>query len=247
MASTVYVGLVATSDAHGVLGSASFDHLAIPARMQCSPLSFGAVGDGKTDNTTAIQNAVDACAGRGGGTVELSVVGNNVAYVTGPFTLKSHVYLQIDRGVTLQGTIDHSRYVGAYINWVYQRNEALIAADAATDVRIMGAGTIDGAGGRPQPDGSSSWWALVANNPHVGRPWLLEFYRSNQVTISGVTLQNAPNWNQALRFSSGITESGVTVNARRRIRRTPMASTSSARRMSRSQASTSALAMTTSR
>jgi polygalacturonase len=88
----------------------------------CSPLKFGAVGDGMTDNTSAIQNAVDTCAAQGGGTVALSVVGKNAVYVTGPFTLRSHVHLQIDQGVTLQATNEHSRYVAAYINWVYQPN-----------------------------------------------------------------------------------------------------------------------------
>jgi polygalacturonase len=179
----------------------------------CSPLAFGAVGDGSTDNTTAIQNAVNACAAQGGGNVELSVVGNNAVYVTGPFVLKSQVQLQIDSGVTLQATNDHSRYVGAYINWVYQPNEALISAEGADNVGIIGAGIIDGAGNELQPNGGPSWWTLGASQPTSTRPWLLEFYQCNHVTISGVTLKNSPMWNQALRFSNDITESGVTINA----------------------------------
>jgi hypothetical protein len=94
---------------------------AIYSNPACNPLNFGAVGDGTTDNTTAIQNAVNSCAKQGGGIVELSVVGSNAVYLTGPFTLQSNVQLEIDNGVTLQGTNDHSRYVGAYINWVYQQ------------------------------------------------------------------------------------------------------------------------------
>jgi len=43
------------------------------------------------------------------------------------------------------------------------------------------------------------------------RPLVLEFYQCDHVTISGVTLQNQPYWTQALRFSSDITESGVTI------------------------------------
>jgi polygalacturonase len=193
----------------------SSDTGAAASTTVCSPLSFGAVGDGKTDNTTAIQNAVDACAVQTGGTVELSVDGKNAVYVTGPFTLKSHVHLQIDQGVTLQATNAHSRYVAAYINWVYQPNEALISAKGATDVAIIGPGIIDGAGNQPDPnDGGRTWYELrtaeTAANPST-RPWVLEFYQCDHVTISGVTLQNQPYWTQALRFSSDITESGVTI------------------------------------
>ena len=208
MVSQVYVGLAVSSHAAGTLSTAVFDNLTITAAVPpappgpCSPLSFGAVGDGKIDNTTAIQNAISACAGQGGGIVELGVVGSNAVYLTGPFTLASHVQLQIDQGVTLQATSDHSRYVGAYINWVYQPHEALISAKGATDVGIIGAGTIDGAGGQLQPNGDPSWWTLAPGQPTSARPWLIEFYQCDHVTISGVTLQNQPYWTQALRFSS---------------------------------------------
>jgi polygalacturonase len=191
-----------------------------PPPTACNPTSFGAVGDGMTDNTAAIQNAVNACAAQGGGIVELSVAGNNAVYVTGPFTLKSHVHLFIDKGVTLQATNTHSRYVAAYINWVYRPNEALISAKAATDVAILGSGIIDGAGDQPDPnDGGRTWHDVAAAesaaNPST-RPWVLEFYQCDHVTISGVTLQHQPYWMQALRFSSDITESGVTINGKGR-------------------------------
>jgi polygalacturonase len=184
--------------------------------MACNPLSFGAIGDGTTDNTAAIQNAVNACAAQGGGIVELAVAGKNAVYVTGPFTLKSHVHLQIDQGVTLQAIVTHSRYVAAYINWVYQPNEALISAKGATDVGIIGAGTIDGAGDQPDPnDGGRTWHEVALTESATNRstrPWVLEFYQCDHVTISGVTLQHQPYWTQALRYSSDITESGVTIN-----------------------------------
>jgi polygalacturonase len=183
------------------------------APRSCSPLSFGAVADGKTDSTDAIQKAINSCAERGGGIVELGVVGSNTVYLTGPFTLKSHVRLQIDKEVTLQATNDHSRYVGADLNWVYRPNEALISAAGATDVGITGAGTIDGAGNQPQPDGGPAWWTHAAGRPTSTRPWLIEFYQCNHVTITGVTLRNPPMWTQALRFSNDIIESGVTIRA----------------------------------
>jgi polygalacturonase len=220
----------------------------------CDPLNYGAVGNGAfgtgngtdntnaitsgTDNTSAIQAAINACAAAGGGIVPLSVVNGQGVYVTGPITLASHVLLQINEGVTLAATNDQSRYVPAFINWVYQPNEALISAVNATDVGIIGSGTIDGGGGALQPGGGPSWWTQAAsfaigntgpinsygvayylNPPDVPtsngmpRPFLLEFYQCNNILINGVTLQNAPMWHQGLRFSNNINETGVTVNA----------------------------------
>lgn len=182
----------------------------------CDPQSFGAVGDGLTDNTRAIQTAIDACATQGGGTVKLSATGSSAVYVTGPITLKSHVHLQIDGGVTLQAINDHRRFVPAYVNWVYRPNEALISAKGATDVGILGAGTIDGASDQPDPnDGGRTWHDVgQADNATIKstRPWVLEFYQCDRVTITGVTIQNQPYWTQAIRYSSDVVESGVTIN-----------------------------------
>jgi polygalacturonase len=199
--------LLASCDANVSEGSAP---------VVCNPLTFGAVGDGKTDNTVAIQRAVDECAAQGGGITELSMEDKNAVYVTGPFTLKSHVYLYVDEGVTLRATNEHSRYVAAYVKWVYRPNEALISAEGATDVGIIGAGTIDGASNEPDPnDGGRTWYDVAtaesAANPST-RPWVLEFYQCDHVLINGVTLLNQPYWTQALRFSSDIIESGVTIN-----------------------------------
>jgi polygalacturonase len=185
---------------------------ATPETAGCNPLSFGAVADGKTDNTGAIQSAIDACAKRGGGTVVLSATGRNSVYVTGPLTLKSHVYLDIQAEVTLQGTRDHTRYAGAFINWVFQPNEALIAANGASDVAIEGDGTIDGAGGQLQPDGGPSWWSL-GRKRSIYRPWLVEFYQCDRAAVHGVTLRNSPMWTLVFRFSKRIVVSRVKVRA----------------------------------
>lgn len=196
-------------------GSASTPTQNTPVKpLACNPLSLGAVADGKTDNTVAIQAAIDSCAQQGGGMVELTVSGTNV-YVTGPIVLKNHVHLYIDDGVTLQSTNDHSRFVPAFVGWVYRANEALISANGATDVAILGGGTIDGASDVPDPNDGGRTWHDVGQADSATlkstRPWMLEFYLCDQVTVSGVTLQNYPYWAQAFRYSSNITETGVTI------------------------------------
>ena len=49
-------------------------------------VDFGAVADGKTVNTKAIQSAIDACVAVGGGTVTVPAG----VFVTGTIWLKSH-------------------------------------------------------------------------------------------------------------------------------------------------------------
>src|SRR5690242_7363987 len=62
-------------------------------------LVVNAVGDGITNSTKAIQQAIDDCAKGNGGIVSFK----SGAYVTGALFLRSNVYLRVDQGVTLLG------------------------------------------------------------------------------------------------------------------------------------------------
>ena len=201
------------------------------AGNSCSPLDYGAVGDGLTDNTTAIQSAIKACATKGGGIVRLSMVDGKGTYLTSPILLASHVKLQLDVGVTLLGTNDHTKYARAFLNYPYHANEALVSAYQAVDTGIVGSGTIDGQGGITAANGGPAWWSLkqapgatingityyaapytdIPTSYGVPRPWLVEFYQCTNVTVNGITLTNSPMWNLVFRYSTNITVSEYTV------------------------------------
>ena len=58
---------------------------------------YGAKPDGTTDNTAAIQKAIDDCAAKGGGRV---LVPGGGRYMTYTLNLRNNVELHIDRGAT---------------------------------------------------------------------------------------------------------------------------------------------------
>ena len=109
---------------------------------------YGAKPDGATDNTAAIQKAIDDCAAKGGGRV---IVPGGGKYVTYTLNLKNNVELHIDRGATLLGGEDPFKYPVFETNavWNAERSprfnrRAMFYMVGQTNVAITGAGTIDG-------------------------------------------------------------------------------------------------------
>lgn len=68
--------------------------------------NYGAVADGKTVNTTAIQKAIDDCAMHGGG----RVIVNGGVFVTGTVFMKSNVELCVEANATLMASANTDDY-----------------------------------------------------------------------------------------------------------------------------------------
>src|SRR5579871_2204164 len=66
----------------------------------------GAIADGKTLNTSAIQQTIQACAASGGGHVVIP----EGQWLTGPITLQSNIDLHLEKGAMVQFTRDRSQY-----------------------------------------------------------------------------------------------------------------------------------------
>jgi polygalacturonase len=204
----------------------------------CDPRSYGAVNDGKTDNTTALQTAIDRCA-QSGGVVPITGGGT---YVTGPIELRSRIYLRIDAPTVLKNTTDHTRYQPAFIGYPFRfandpsvtgtgpslpgKPEAMISANDVEESGIIGDGTIDGSGADLDNLGGPSWWQLAAaaktltsypgfpdipTSNGLPRPWLVEFYNSRHIRIEGVLLTNSPMWDLGLRYDTDVEVDGMRV------------------------------------
>lgn len=155
----------------------------------------GAVADGSTLNTAAIQKTIDTAAGSGGGTV---VIPKGV-FLSGSIFLKPGVNLQLDEGAVLKGSSDtkdypkmRTRIEGQFIDWL----PALVNADQTDHLRIGGTGTLDG-------NGAPFWKAFLDRrradpktaNLDVPRPRLALIQNSKDVRISGITFKDSGFWN----------------------------------------------------
>jgi polygalacturonase len=133
-------------------------------------LDNGAVPDGPTMNTQAIQKTLDACKAAGGGTVHIPPG----TFLTAPLTLCSNLNLHLDKGAVLQMTDKLSDF-----------------PRSCHDISITGEGTIDGNGG--------AWWPRYGKAPGADalphRPFLLVLKNCRRVLVRDILLQNSPMFN----------------------------------------------------
>ena len=168
----------------GVLTAAaqdySWDRLPVIARPvfktdSFSIVAYGAVADGITLNTLAINKAIDDCSRKGGGVV---VVPRGL-WLTGPLTLRSHVNLYIDRAAIIQFTADHDQYPIAVGNWEGHpaaRCQSPLSGHDLEDVAITGTGIIDGNG---------DTWRWIAKDRLTDSEWRARVASGGVVTEDG--------------------------------------------------------------
>ena len=159
--------------------------------------NYGAVGDGKTLNTDAIQNAIDACAEQGGGRV---IIGEGI-YLSGSISLRSNVDLHIEADGCLLGSADCNDFpeksdiahVNSY-NLPRHRNASFIFAERCKNISVTGMGIIDCNGEVFVEKKGEDWtgWEyqrIGANTP----PRVVFFTGCRNVRIENITMQNQPS------------------------------------------------------
>ncbi|GKV31416.1 hypothetical protein SLEP1_g40106 [Rubroshorea leprosula] len=185
-----------------------------PRPHSVSILEFGAVGDGKTLNTLAFQNAIfylKSFADKGG--AQLYVPPGR--WLTGSFNLTSHLTLFLEKGAVILGSQDPLHWdvaqplpsYGRGIELPGGRYRSLINGYMLRDVVITGDnGTIDGQG--------SVWWDwFTSHSLNYSRPHLVEFISSEKILVSNITFLNAPAYNIHPVYCSDVHIQNVSVYA----------------------------------
>lgn len=150
---------------------------------------FGARGDGITDNTSFIQQAIDSCHLRGG-----TVLIPPGKFLTGTLILKSFVTLHVSAGATLLAHTDLRKYpyLSAGIPFYGEgwAKQALLFAKDQEQITLEGAGTIDGQG--------ASFPVLTDKKPdrYKNRPYLIWMVNCKRVNVRALTLMNSAFWMQ---------------------------------------------------
>ena len=169
---------------------------------------FGAAGDGVIDDSTAIQTAVN-CLPKGA-----RLYFPKGTYLTAPICLKSHITLELSEGATLLGSADRSRYpvipgkisdmasgdevhFGTWEGNAVPMHQALLFAEYAEDITIVGPGKVDG--NAP----AAGWWINVKEQP-VGRPRLIFFNRCEGIRVHGIHACNSASWQMHPYFSKNV-------------------------------------------
>ncbi len=136
--------------------------------LNCHVRDYGAIGDGNTMDTAAIQRAIDDCAAHHGGRVSLS----DGCYLSGRINMKSGVELHIERDAVLLGSTNgcdfpeietdfwHTEYAPRF------NRRCFIYAEGCEDIAITGRGAIDCQGEAymeplPEKTANVSYWPYM--------------------------------------------------------------------------------------
>ncbi|MDD6789343.1 MAG: glycoside hydrolase family 28 protein [Lachnospira sp.] len=160
---------------------------------------FGAFGDGKHDDTAAIQCAIMASRKR-----SRVLVPKGVFRVSSIF-LKSHLHLYLEKGAVIRGIPDRDRCpilpgtipttdgkdeknFGTWEGNPLDMFAGIITGLHVSDVTISGQGTIDGGAGK------NTWWKDFRTRNVAWRPRLIFLEDCSRIVLQGITLQNSPSW-----------------------------------------------------
>ncbi len=160
-------------------------------------MDYGAVGDGKTLDTKAIQKAIDEATKTGNGARVLIPAGHK--YLIGTLVLKSGIDFHLQGDAELLVSTNREDYSG----------RAAIIANGANDLTISGSGSINGRALEfmTHYDKEDEWWI-----PKKWRPRLFFLTKCNDLKVLNITINKAPSWSLHMLGCENVLVDGIKIN-----------------------------------
>lgn len=163
---------------------------------------FGVISDGITNNTTAIQSAIDYIAAKGGGKLSFYVG----RYLTGGIELKSNVTIELYEGAILVATPNVNDYS------LIDGSRSFLFGNDLSNVKIIGKGIVEA-----NPDPYFELLNKLQRNKLLTSgyldpvPALLTMSNCKNVEVSGIIFQKA--FKDGLDFNncSGVSLDSLTI------------------------------------
>ena len=172
--------------------------------MNFSLLDYGAVGDGLTLDTGALQAAIDSAHQKGGGRV---VIPTGNTFLVGSFEVKSNVELHIEKGATLLASSNYEDYklehnikqlTDGLVDEYVLPQRALLVGYKAHGFKITGEGVLDGnADGFIETKGQYIHQMRAPVNgrsQYLERPFTIFLIDCQNVELTEFTLSNPAFW-----------------------------------------------------
>lgn len=146
----------------------------------CSVTNFGAKGDNRTEDTQAVQAALDRCA-----TIVFPAPGRYL--IRSVFLRHSDIAVVVEQGATVVawGEIDTWNTTSPTISALFSQAPDL---DPLTNFSMTGGGTLDGQGWR--------WWPFMKTR---SRPELLHLFRVQGARIDDIVFRDSPSFHVSVR------------------------------------------------
>lgn len=151
-------------------------------------LDYGAIADGNTLNSVAINKAIAACAAGGGGTVIIP----RGSYVTGPIIMKSNINLHLQEGALVIFSSDFNQYplvASSFEGVDAARCQSPVVAENLEQIAITGEGIMNGNG---------FYWRPVKKEKLTESQW-----DSHRKDYGGVLTENGKTWYSSLKALKG--------------------------------------------
>lgn len=166
---------------------------------------YGATGNGSSNDTPAIQRAINAAAAAGGGTVRAP---SGTYKSSNSIHLKSGITIQLDAGATIIGAsgtgydAPESNPFDQYQDYGHSHfHNAMMWGDRLTDIAFTGSGTIDGGG------------HLITGNPDSGQAdKILSLTRCNRLTLNGVRFRRGGHFAILTNSCNNITSDALRID-----------------------------------